>query len=269
MHYDPIKDKFGALFNKTTGSRKLFYKLLDLLLLRSWHVHKELNKWFSENPNKKQVLDAGCGFGQYSFWMARKHPSLNIQSVDVKTDYLQDCDKFFKSCGINNVKFETADLTQYNNPNSYDLVVCIDVMEHILEDVEVFKHFNLNLKPGGMMLVSTPSDQGGSDVQEDSDESFISEHVRDGYNIQEIQDKLRLAGFNKMEARYSYGTPGKIAWRFSMKYPIQLLNSSKIFYIIIPFYFALVYPFCFILNWLDTNSEHKTGTGLIVKAWKD
>lgn len=268
MHYDPIKDGLGRFFNKTTSTRKFFYRLLDLLLLRCWHIHKELREWQNQNPNKTEVLDAGCGFGQYSFWMANKNPKFNITSVDVKEDYLADCRDFFKKCDLNNVKFEVGDLTNFPRKDSYDLVVCVDVMEHILEDVEVFKHFYNNLKPGGMMLVSTPSDQGGSDVSEHGEESFIGEHVRDGYNIEEIQEKLRTAGFTKTHARYSYGTPGKISWKFSMKYPIKMLNASKLFYIIIPFWYLIFYPFCYILNWIDTLSSHKTGTGLIVKAWK-
>ena len=32
------------------------------------------------------------------------------------------------------VKFEVGDVTKYTAPGAYDLVVCIDVMEHILED---------------------------------------------------------------------------------------------------------------------------------------
>jgi len=36
----------------------------------------------------------------------------------------------------------------------------------------------------------------------------------------------------------------------------------------LPFYFLLVYPFAFVLNYLDTTTQHPTGTGLIVKAWK-
>ena len=124
------------------------------------------------------------------------------------------------------------------------------------------------MKPGGMLLISTPSDQGGSDVHGEGDSSFIEEHVRDGYNMKEIEDKIRSAGFSKVKARYSYGTPGKISWRLSMKYPILLLGVSKIFFIIIPFYYLLVYPFAFVLNYFDTYGEHETGTGLIVKAWK-
>lgn len=124
------------------------------------------------------------------------------------------------------------------------------------------------MKPGAMLLISTPSDQGGSDVHGDEESSFIEEHVRDGYNINDIQDKLKLAGFSKTEARFAYGTPGKISWRLSMKYPIQVLGFSKLFFILLPFYYVVVYPFCFVLNYIDSVTTHQTGTGLIVKAWK-
>lgn len=269
MHYDPIKDTVGKFFNTTPVLRKLFYKLLDLLLLRSWHIHKEFNAWHEQQKGITRILDAGSGFGQYSYYMSGKSSKSSILSVDVKEDYMADCNSFFKKIGRTNVVFRTEDLTIFNHPEGFDFILCVDVMEHILEDVEVFKNFYIDLKTGGMVLISTPSDKGGSDVEHNDGESFIGEHVRDGYNIDEIKAKLNLAGFNKVEARYSYGTPGKIAWRLSMKYPIQLLNISKLFFVIMPFYYLLTYPFCFVLNWMDTNQIHLEGTGLIVKAWKD
>ena len=64
MEYDPIKDKLGVFFNKSPFSRKLFYNLLDLLLLRAWHVHKDLRSWMKQHTGKADILDAGCGFGQ-------------------------------------------------------------------------------------------------------------------------------------------------------------------------------------------------------------
>jgi hypothetical protein len=117
-------------------------------------------------------------------------------------------------------------------------------------------------------LISTPSDQGGSDVHDEHDTSFISEHVRDGYNIIEIEEKLKSAGFSKVLAKYSYGFPGKISWKLSMKYPIILVNASKLFFILLPFYYLVTFPFCLIFNFFDLIGKHKTGTGLIVKAWK-
>jgi len=53
-----------------------------------------------------------------------------------------------------------------------------------------------------------------------------------------------------------------------MKYPIQLLGVSKLFFLIIPVYYAITYPIAYLLNWLDVSVKHPTGTGLIVKAWK-
>jgi hypothetical protein len=143
-------------------------------------------------------------------------------------------------------------------------------MEHILEDVQVFRNFHASLQPGGMVLISTPSDQGGSDVHDHDEEgsSFIEEHVRDGYNINEIQEKLKLAGFSRTEARYQYGKPGQVSWRLSMKYPILALGKTKLFFILLPFYYLVTFPVCLVLNYLDANGNHKTGTGLVVKAWK-
>ncbi len=92
--------------------------------------------------------------------------------------------------------------------------------------------------------------------------------MRDGYNIQEIEDKLKTAGFSKVDARYSYGSPGKISWRLSMKYPMQMLNTTKLFFIILPLYYLVTFPITWLLNWFDTYGKHTTGTGLIVKAWK-
>jgi len=170
------------------------------------------------------------------------------------------------------VKFELTDLTQFREDEKYDLVLSVDVMEHIEEDVQVFRNFYASMRNGGMLLISTPSDQGGSDSHDHEHEEgvhgFIDEHVRDGYNIDEIKTKLKSAGFSKVEARYSYGVPGKISWKLSMKYPILMLGVSKIFFVILPFYYLLVFPFALVLNFLDIGIKHRTGTGLIVKAWK-
>lgn len=269
MQYDPVKRSLGKVFNTTPFLRIVFYKLLDLLLLRSWHIHKALKLWSSGKTNAEHhILDAGSGFGQYSYYLSSMSKKWKFLGVDVKEEQIADCNAFFKKIGRNNIHFKVADLTKFTVNNHFDLIVCVDVMEHVLEDVDVFKNFHASLKTDGMLLISTPSDQGGSDVQADADASFIEEHVRDGYNINDIQEKLRISGFTKMEASFAYGNPGKISWRLSMKYPLLMLNASKLFFIILPIYYLLTFPICLILNQLDVNGKHETGTGLIVKAWK-
>ena len=276
MKYDPIKRKLGTVFNRSPWLRKLFYKLLDILLLRSWHIRKEIKKWEKTVSGNQQILDAGSGFGQYDYYMASKHKDWKITGVDVKQEQIDDCNNFFSSIGLDNAKFKAGDLTKLDHNNEFNMILCVDVMEHIEEDELVLRNFHKALKKDGMLMVSTPSDKGGSDVHDhdhdhhenDGTHSFIDEHVRDGYGIEEISDKMKAAGFKQTRVYYQYGTPGKIAWKLSMKFPIVMLNATYLFFIILPFYYILTFPFVLILNWLDIKLVHKTGTGLVALAWK-
>jgi SAM-dependent methyltransferase len=273
MQYDPIKRSLGKVFNQHPILRKLFYQLLDLLLLRAWHIRKELRRRTRTSLEVKDILDAGSGFGQYTYRMAQWFPQAQLKAVDIKTEQIEDCNQFIQKAGLaGRVRFELADLTKFQETNRYDLILSVDVMEHIEEDVLVFRNFYESMKPGGLLLISTPSDQGGSDSHDHDHEEgvhgFIDEHVRDGYNMDDIETKLKSVGFREVEARYSYGNPGKISWKLSMKYPILLLGASKIFFIVLPFYYLLVFPVAVILNFFDLGMKHRSGTGLIVKAWK-
>ena len=269
MQYDPIKRSLGNVFNKTPFLRILFYRLLDTLLLRTWHVKRTIRNWAKGKKGKKNILDAGSGFGQYSYFLSGLDKGWFVKAVDVKEEQVSDCNRFFSRIGRSNVIFETADLTTFKEQESFDLILSVDVMEHILEDEKVFSNFYYSLSGNGMLIISTPSDQGGSDVHEHGEEeSFIDEHVRDGYNIHEIREKLRKAGFSRTEARYTYGRSGQTGWKLSMKYPILMLNTSKFFFIVLPFYYLLTFPFALVFNFLDLRMAHKTGTGLVVTAWK-
>lgn len=268
MQYEPIKRSIGKVL-KQPFLRILFYKMLDLLLLRAWHIKKELRKVRMEVGEKASVLDAGSGFGQYSYYMSTLSKNWKITGVDIEEPQIEDCNEFFRKIGKSDrAHFQKADLTTYSKPVEYNVILSVDVMEHILEDVTVFKNFYHSLQANGVLLVSTPSDQGGSDVHDDHEDSFISEHVRDGYNKEEIKKKLETAGFSKVDVRFTYGKPGQISWQISMKYPIILLNTSKLFFVLLPFYYIITLPFCFILNHFDLAMKHNRGTGLIVKAVK-
>jgi len=269
MQYDPIKHSLGKVFNSTPFLRKIFYQLLDLLLLRSWHIRRELKKLNREGFNPGQITDAGSGFGQYVYYLSRLYPEARITGLDIKQEQVDDCNHFFASIkGHKKVSFQYADLTKLEEKEAWDLVLSVDVMEHIEDDRTVFRRLYDGLRPGGILLISTPSDQGGSDVHHEHDESFIDEHVRDGYGVEEMEEKLREAGFSDIKIKYSYGAPGKISWKLSMKYPILLANFSKLFLLVLPFYYLLVYPFCYLLNMADVRGMHSTGTGLIVKCKK-
>lgn len=269
MQYEPIKRSMGLFFSGPLFMRKLLYFLMDLLLLRTWHVKKALRKIGKGLPSDARILDAGSGMGQYSWRMSRMGPGWKITGTDINSEQIEDCTVFFRKTGLSErVSFRIADLTGFREPGSYDLILSVDVMEHILEDEKVFRNFFESLKTDGTLLISTPSDKGGSDVHDEDDESFIGEHVRNGYSIDEISSKLTSAGFKDVKALYTYGKPGSISWRLAMKYPVKMLNISKLFFIVLPLYYLLFFPVSVILNIFDLRFTHKSGTGLLVTAKK-
>jgi len=269
MQYEPIKKSVGKFFSGSLLMRKTLYFLLDLLLLRTWHVKRALKKLAQQLPANALVLDAGSGFGQYSWRMSMMNRGWKIKAIDINPDHIEDCNRFFSKAGLSHrVVFNTGDLTTLSEQESFDLILSVDVMEHIEEDVLVFKNFFTSLKGNGTLLISTPSDQGGSDVHDETESSFIDEHVRDGYGIKDITEKLTLAGFTDIRAVYTYGPPGNISWQLSMKYPVRMLNTSYIFFLVLPFWYLVFFPVSLILNVFDLVMTHKTGTGLLVTARK-
>ena len=263
MFYDPVKDIFASVIRKHPKLRILFYKILDLMFLRSWYVRRELRNFRRIFSDKRiEIFDAGTGYGQYTYFMSRCLKPNNILAVDVKKEWIQDCREFFQVENINNVSFGIEDLTKITYENKFDIIVCVDVMEHIVEDEKVFQNFYRAIKQGGYLLINTPSIFGGSDVHDESGESFIGEHARDGYSKEDLESKLLPLGFSMYRSKYTYGYWGDKAWRLGIKYPIMLINKTKFFLILLPFYFMITLPFSLIMMYIDYSFNNKIGSGI-------
>lgn len=269
MHYDPIKNIFAHLIKSNILLRKIFYFLLNLFFLRSRYIRRTLKKIIQEiNEYHPVILDAGTGFGQYSYFIAKKFPNTKVLAVDIKEDYLKDASEFFQKMKLNNVEFKIDDLTKISYENEFDLILCVDVMEHIEDDTGVLKNFYRALKSNGYLIINTPSTFGGSDAHDEDDQSFIGEHFRTGYSKEEMFEKLNLAGFNHFDGFYTYGSWGDLAWRIGIKYPMLILNKNKLFLLVLPLYYTIILPVFLLMNFLDTKSRIERGTGLIVISRK-
>lgn len=269
MNYDPVKNVFASLIKKIPFLRVIFYKLLDLFFLRSWYVRRELKNLRKVFGGATiGIYDAGTGFGQYTYFMSKKLLPANILSVDIKEEWIKDTEVFFSQLNAQNVKFKTEDLLHINHENKFDLILCVDVMEHITDDITVFKNFYRALKPNGYLLINSPSVFGGSDVHSEEDESFIGEHARVGYSKEELENKLHPLKFKTYKCQYTYGFWGDKAWRLGIKYPMMLLNFSKLFFIVLPIYYLITFLFTFIMMILDFSIKNKIGSGINFIAQK-
>ena len=265
--YDPTKDKFARWIRRSRLLRTLFYKTLDLFFLRGWYVRNALRQYYrmkSAPQESWDILDAGSGFGQYDRFLIRSFPEARIHAIDVKEDYLEDCRRYFdREIAGGRIRFEKVDLVNDELPlESFDLALCVDVLEHIEEDVAVMARIRNTLRPGGIFIMHSPSHYSEEDAGEDA--FFVDEHARAGYSKEELSEKMTQAGLEPVSLHYSYGKWGHRAWVMLIKLPMLWFTRFGMIPLLwLPFYYALTLLPGIAMMWLDCKGDNERGTGIL------
>ena len=115
----------------------------------------------SINP-EGNMLDLGCGEGRHIFGVMEKFPDLKCIGLD---PHIESLDKAFEGLkfleSISNTKTNFLSGSAYSLPfsdDSFDLVVCSAVLEHLHDYKDAIKEINRVLKPGGQFLASVPAE---------------------------------------------------------------------------------------------------------------
>lgn len=108
------------------------------------------------NPQKgEKILDLGCGTGYYLFLLSSLPVDLDLTGLDSDKKAL---DEAKESLTGKNIKFI---LGNSNNlpfkKNTFDKIIASEVLEHIEDDEKALKQIIQILKPGGLLVISTPS----------------------------------------------------------------------------------------------------------------
>lgn len=102
-------------------------------------------------PRSADILVLGCGEGAFDERLIKKGYS-NITSVDLYTQNK-----------VKGVRFIKADLNdpEYNKRigRKFDLIICIEIIEHVENHFSFLKNASELLKPSGRIVISTPNTQ--------------------------------------------------------------------------------------------------------------
>ncbi len=269
MEYDPIKDLIALPMRKSVKFRSMAYKLFELGFLRVRFVKRELKRQLRTRQGKARILDVGFGFGPYSDYVLRNYIGTEVTGIEVKDEQVDDCHRYFNATGYGDrAIFHVQDALDLNALDSYDVAIAVDIMEHIEDDVKVMKNIHRALRKGGALLIHTPGSKIDSRTTSEHN-SFVGEHVRDGYHHRELVEKLEEAGFSKVDLKFTYGKYGMISWWLMQGIPLRMLNTFPGLALLLPFYYAIAFPFAnrFMLADLALEDQ-QDGKGLLVWAWK-
>ena len=179
----------------------------DTLVLDRW---RWLQARLPATNNGEKLIDIGCGNGAFSIGAAlRGYESLGLSWDARDRKFANDRAKL---CRAQSAKFELLDVRKLDTRDDlfskFDVAICFENIEHIIDDSKLMKDIASCLKPGGRLLLTTPyllyhpmtsGDKGPFSKEEDGG------HVRRGYTKAMLEELCKQAGLVPERTSFASG----------------------------------------------------------------
>ncbi len=149
INVDPLEiEKFSQLAHRWWDINSEFKPLHEINPLRLNYI-KEL-----AGMEGKTVVDVGCGGGILSESMAAS--GANVTGIDLSKKALKVAKLHLLESG-HQVEYRkiTAESLAKEKPHHYDIVTCMEMLEHVPDPMSVIKSCSELVKPGGWVFFST------------------------------------------------------------------------------------------------------------------
>lgn len=197
---------------------------MELFVYQKIMAHEEKDWWYRGLRNillsylkkfstdeKGKVLDVGCGTG---FLMKMLSEKLEVYGIDPSSEAI----KLAQSKGLKSAIQASIEKIPFPD-NYFGVVFCVDVLEHVKNDVKALKEMYRVLKPGGIAILNTPAYEFLWSQHDNS-----ANHYR-RYSCESLENKIKATHFKVLKLTYinSLLFPIALIHRLSLKY---FFNSS-------------------------------------------
>lgn len=214
-----------------------------------------------DNKKYNHILDAGSGPGVFSFELARRFPDARVRGIDLLSKAVNACQHIADKVKITNVEFQHAAIGQLPDKDIFGLIICVDIMEHIEDDLNALKNLHQVIAPNGVLVLHVPALYRRYPVWKKSLNFDVETHVRLGYEPHEIEAKVKQAGFFIRESGFTYGFWETLANNLSYMIT-HARKQNKVLY-------ALAFPFLHLISLIGYRARPASlGAGVFVVAEK-
>jgi 2-polyprenyl-3-methyl-5-hydroxy-6-metoxy-1,4-benzoquinol methylase/glycosyltransferase involved in cell wall biosynthesis len=173
-----------------------------------------LIRYLEGHPEVKTLLDFGCAHGGYARVLSNRFPYLKIVGVDTSPSLVR-CGEELRDSKLpdgspaclypQNITFQVAD-EDTDLRQTFDAVVCMEVLEHIPHAEDFAQKLERFCKPGGHMIFTVPN--GRRERDELVTKGIPPVHVR-SFDLHDLRD---LFGKRKDYSVASFSDNQEIAW---------------------------------------------------------
>jgi len=149
MNADPLElQKFSDLAHRWWDPNSEFRPLHEINPLRLEWIHARVSL------TGKRVVDIGCGGGILAESMAQK--GAQVTGIDLSEKALKVADLHSLESGVA-VRYEllAAEALAAREPGQYDVVTCMEMLEHVPDPAAIVKACATLVRPGGQVFFST------------------------------------------------------------------------------------------------------------------
>ncbi len=149
MNADPLEiQKFSELAHRWWDPTSEFRPLHEINPLRLEWINAKVPL------AGKRVIDIGCGGGILAESMARK--GADVTGIDLSEKALKVADLHSLESGVNmRYKLIAAEAMAAEEAGQYDVVTCMEMLEHVPDPAAIVQACAALVKPGGHVFMST------------------------------------------------------------------------------------------------------------------
>jgi len=205
----------------------------------------------------RMTLDLGCGAGHMLIQLFLEGRLNSGMGVDSDPVVIEKAKQAVIKEGFRNLSFLVSDITDMDMKEKFEQILCIDILEHIVDDVKLLLAVNHLLLPGGLLVISVPTltypNVFGSRYAKQIG------HVRDGYTLPQISGLLSRTGFRILEYRqHTNAIASLLCYIFYQKLESRHLQRLRL----------LLMPVLNLVSYFDKFATRKS-CGLSVLAVKE
>lgn len=158
--------------------------------------HRERYRFAAHYVKSRHVLDVACGVG-YGAKMLLEAGASSVHGVDILPELIEHARA---SYGGERLSFSSGDLCTLTDLGPFDVVTCFETIEHVADHHRALANIHRVLKPGGVLLISSPNravtSPCASSLEDKPDNQF---HVRE-FLVLELTAALETHGFKVFPA---------------------------------------------------------------------